>query len=171
MDGEKRDKNVIIRDARFSDIDPLTNLRPPRGLHADRIRDPQLSQDARYVVAEAGGKPVGFGVIHFQGDPLWDRPDQVPLVMDLWVDPNLRGRGIGKKVLRALEQSAREKGFPCVFLQVQAEKNPRAVELYRKLGYQPLQSRACRDPYHTVDDGGNVSEGKELIIDMQKWLD
>ena len=171
MEGEQSDKDVIIRDATFFDIDPLTNLRPPRGLHVDRIRDPQLSADARYIVAESNGKPVGFGVIHFQGDPLWDRPDQVPLVMDLWVDPDLRGRGIGKKVLRALEQSAREKGFSCVFLQVQPEKNPRAIELYRKLGYQPLQSKPYPDLYHTVDDEGNVREGTQLIVDMRKLLD
>src|SRR4051812_36528486 len=86
---EGADKDVINRDATFSDIEPLTNLRPPRGLHADRIRD-RFSSDARYVVAEVNGKPAAFGVIHFQGDPMWERPEQVPIVMDLYVAPALR---------------------------------------------------------------------------------
>ena len=169
MDGENV-SNVFVRDATFSDVDPLTNLRPPRGLHADRIRE-RTSTDARYVVAEVNGRPAGFGVIHFQGDPMWERPDQVPLVMDLYVSPDLRGKGIGKRVLRALEQSARERGFSCVYLQVEAEKNPKVLEMYRKLGYQPLQSKGYRDPYHTVDDEGNVHEGTETIVDMRKLLD
>lgn len=162
--------DVLVRDATFSDVDLLTNLRPPRGLHADRIRE-RSSDDARYVVAEVAGRPAGFGVIHFQGDPMWERPEQVPLVMDLWVAPDLRRKGIGSRVLRALEQSARERGFGCVYLQVEADKNPRAVELYRKLGYQPLQSKPYRDPYHTVDEAGNVHEGTEMIVDMRKLLD
>jgi ribosomal protein S18 acetylase RimI-like enzyme len=166
---EGADKDVIIRDATFSDIEPLTNLRPPRGLHADRIRD-RFSSDARYVVAEVNGKPAAFGVIHFEGDPMWERPEQVPIVMDLYVAPDLRKRGIGRRVLAALEKTASDRGFSCVYLQVEAEKNPNAVELYRKLGYQPLASRSLRDPYHTVDDEGNVHEGSETVIDMRKLL-
>src|SRR4051812_25811067 len=100
-------KPVIIRDATFNDIDALTNLRPPRGIHADRIRE-KTNADSKYVVAEIDGRPAAFGVIHFQGDPLWDRPNQVPLVMDVYVAPKLRRRGIAKRVLGALEQSAKD---------------------------------------------------------------
>ena len=158
---------VTVRNATPADVEALTALRPPRGIHADRITQPTV----RYVVAESAGKPVGFGVIHFQGDPLWDRPEQVPLVMDLYVAPNLRGRGIGRRVLRALETSARERGFSAVYLQVEPDRNPKAVELYRKLGYQPLQSRPYKDLYRFVDDQGNVTEGEEMVIDMKKWLE
>jgi len=168
MEGE--DAKVVVRDATFSDVDSLTNLRPPRGLHADRVRD-RSSSDVRYVVAEVNGRPAAFGVIHFEGDPMWERPERVPLVMDLYVAPNLRRKGIGSRLLKALEQSARERGFSCVYLQVEADRNPKAVELYQKLGYQPLQAKPYRNPYHTVDDAGNVHEAEELIVDMRKLLD
>lgn len=164
MDGDKA--AITVRDATPADVESLTALRPPRGLHLDRVGQPS----SRYVIAETDGKPVGFGVIHFQGDAMWQRPEQVPVVMDLYVAPNLRGRGIGSRVLRVLEQSARERGFSAVFLQVQADANPKAVGLYRKLGYQPMTSHAHRDFFHTVDDQGNVIEGKEMVIDMKKWL-
>jgi GNAT superfamily N-acetyltransferase len=165
MDGEVG--NIVVRQATPRDVEALTSLRPPRGIHADRI----TQGTTQYVLAEQSGKPVGFGVIHFKGDPLWQRPEQVPLVMDLYVAPNLRGLGIGKRVLKALEQSARERGFSAVYLQVEAGRNPRALQLYRKLGYQPLQAEPYKDIYHSVDDQGNVIEGMEMVVDMKKWLD
>jgi ribosomal protein S18 acetylase RimI-like enzyme len=165
MDGS--DKDVVVRNATPADLDALTQLRPPRGLHVDRL-PPDDSKHC--VVAEVEGKPAGFGVVYFQGDPMWDRPQQVPLVMDLWVAPNLRSRGIGSRMMQALEQTARQRGYPCVYVQVQAEKNPRAISLYRRLGYQVLQSKGYHDFFHEVDEHGNVREGVETIIDMQKWL-
>lgn len=69
-------------------------------------------------------------------------------------------------------RSQREhRGFSAVYLQVQPERTPHVVELYQKLGYQPLQSKPYPDPYHTVDDEGNVREGTEMIVDMRKLLD
>jgi len=160
---------VVVREARPADLEALTDLRPPRGLHEDRV--PAGADDGKqYVLAEVEGRPAGFGVIYFRGDPMWERPERVPLVMDLWVAPDLRSRGIGRRVLETLEQTARHRGFPCVYVQVQADKNPRAVSLYRRLGYRPLQSKPYRDFFHEVDDQGNVHEGTELIVDMQKWL-
>jgi ribosomal protein S18 acetylase RimI-like enzyme len=163
MDGEN--PAVVIRPARPTDLSALTELRPPRGLHADRFDD-----DKQYVLAEVDGKPAGFGVIHFRGDPMWERPEQVPLVMDVWVAPELRRRGIGSRMISALEQSARDRGFPCVYIQVQADKNPRAVELYQRLGYRLLQSKPYPDLFHDVDEHGNVRAGTEVIVDLQKWL-
>jgi len=162
MDGEP-----IVREATPRDIEALTNLRPPRGIHTDRVHQDTTS----YVVAEQNGRAVAFGVIHFKGNPLWERPEQVPLVMDLYVAPNLRGQGIGKRVLKALEQSARERGYSAVYLQVEPDKNPRALELYKKLGYQPLQATPYKDIYRFVDEQGNVTEGTEMVVDMKKWLD
>ncbi len=126
MDGDA--VSITVRYATSGDVESLALLRPPRGIHADRI----MEETVRYVIAEFAGQPVGFGVIHFQSDALSDRPEQVPLVKDLYVAPNLRGRGIGSRVLQALEHSAREQGFVAVYLQVEADRNPQAVDLYRK---------------------------------------
>lgn len=167
MDGAT--ERIIVREATPADVEALTQLRPPRGIHADRVGGE--GADSKYVIAEVNGRPAGFGVIRFTGDPLWDRPEQVPLVMDLYVSPTLRRRGIARRVLTALEKSARDRGFSCVYLQVQPQKNPRVVDLYKKLGYQPLQAKPYPDPYHTVDEQGNVHEGTELIVDMRKLLD
>ena len=164
---QKLPRDFVLRDATPQDLEALTSLRPPKGLHTDRIARPQ----SQYILAEQNGKPVAFGVIHFESDPLWDRPDHTPRVMDLHVAPNLRSRGIGRRVLRALEQTARQRGFCAVYLQVEPDKNPRALDLYKKLGYQPLATRPYRDLYRAVDDHGNVSESEETVVDMRKLLD
>lgn len=46
-----------------------------------------------------------------------------------------RGRGYGTQLLDAVYQLAKEKGAPCVGLNVD-EHNPKAEALYRKVGYQ-----------------------------------
>ena len=160
---------VVLRDATRADIEALTELRPPRGLHADRIPNGP-DDEKRYVVAEVDGRPAGFGVIYFRGDPMWQRPQQVPMVMDLWVAPRFRRRGIGRSIVRSLEDTARGRGFRCVYLQVEAEKNPQAVQVYQQMGYEPLEERRHKDLYAEVDEHGNVHEREELILDMRKWL-
>jgi ribosomal protein S18 acetylase RimI-like enzyme len=101
---------------------------------------------------------------------MWERPDQVPLMMDLWVAPRFRRRGVGKSIVRSLEEAARARGFRCVYLQVEAEKNRQAVQIYERMGYEKLEARRHKDLYAEVDEAGTVHEREEVILDMRKWL-
>jgi ribosomal protein S18 acetylase RimI-like enzyme len=162
---------VTFRDATASDLDALTALRPPRGLHADRIATSAAGgDDKQYLLALIENRPVAFAVIYFRGDPMWQRPDRVPLIMDLYVAPNFRRRGIARRLTQSLESSAASRGFSCVYLQVQSERNPHVIAMYERLGYQKLQQRPYKDFYAEVDERGNVREGEEMILDMRKWL-
>ena len=169
--------SVHVRDVTRADLDALAALRPTRELHAARLCN-DIDDDAkRYFLAEisdddGGGdhRPIGFGVIYFRGEVTWRRPDRVPLIMDLWVAPKLRRRGVGDMILRALEDAARARSFPCVFLQVQPLRDPAVVAMYERRGYQRLQQEPYRDLYAEVDDAGVLREAQTLILDMQKWL-
>jgi len=167
--------SVHVRDVSRGDLDALAALRPTRELHAARVCN-DIDDDAkRYFLAEIADadhvrRPIGFGVIYFRGEVTWRRPDRVPLIMDLWVAPKLRRRGVGDMILRALEDAARARGFPCVFLQVQPQRNAAAVAMYQRRGYQKLQESPYRDLYAEVDDAGVLREAQTLILDMQKWL-
>ena len=169
--------SVHIRDVTRADLDALAALRPTRELHAARVCN-DIDDDAkRYFLAEASRgdsgadrAPVGFGVIYFRGEPTWRRPDRVPLIMDLWVAPRRRRRGVGGALLHALEDAARARGFSCVFLQVQPQRDPAVVAMYQRRGYQKLQEQPYRDLYAEVDDAGVLRESQALILDMQKWL-
>jgi ribosomal protein S18 acetylase RimI-like enzyme len=161
---------LTVRDATLADLDALTALRPPRTLHAERIAPLTDDPDKRYLLALLDTRPVAFGVIYFRGDPMWDRPDQVPLIKDLWVAENHRRRGVGRRLAESLESAARARGFPCVYLQVRAERTPHVIEMYQRMGYQKLQQRPRKDVYAEIDEQGSVREGEEMILDMQKWL-
>ena len=167
--------NIRVRDVTRGDLDALAALRPTRELHAARVCT-DIDDDAkRYFLAEITGgddgrTPVGFGVIYFRGEPTWRRPDRVPLIMDLWVAPKMRRRGVGAMILHALEDAARGRGFPCVFLQVQPQRDPGVLAMDERRGYQRLQQQPYRDLYAEVDDAGVLRESQALILDMQKWL-
>lgn len=54
----------------------------------------------------------------------------------LWVDPALRGRGLGRTVVHAAGLLARQRRMPSMYLQVEAE-NEVAIGLYESEGFRP----------------------------------
>lgn len=61
-----------------------------------------------------------------------------PEINGLGVRPeDLRSRGIGSALIRAAEDLAGQRGFGAIGLGVGTD-NPRAAQLYARLGYRPL---------------------------------
>lgn len=79
-----------------------------------------LSQDPvefTGVIAELDGKPVGLAHYLFHRF-LWTLEDTCYL-MDLFVDPEVRGQGIGRALIEAVHEVAREGGAPGVYWMTQ----------------------------------------------------
>ncbi|PIB38136.1 GNAT family N-acetyltransferase [Maribacter sp. 4G9] len=55
-------------------------------------------------------------------------------VKRMYVDPEMRGKGIASKILKALEEWARELGFTYCVLET-GLRQPEAISLYKKNGY------------------------------------
>lgn len=53
------------------------------------------------------------------------------------VRPQYRGCGLGARLMRVVEEDLRQRGFSVVTLNV-AKDNPRARQLYDRLGYHPV---------------------------------
>ncbi len=106
----------------------------------------------------------------FHADPGWQRQNQLPLLMDLFVAPDHRSQGIGAAMVAAVEEFALAKGYGHLYLHVEPDRNPRAFALYKRLGFQPLQSQPYESPFRFADSAGNVQEGVEWVVDMRKWL-
>lgn len=95
------------------------------------------------LLAVEGDEPVGLAVCcegfsTFAGKPLVN-------IHDLVVSPNHRGRGIGQKLLEAVEQEARHRGCAALSLEVLGDNLP-AMKLYRKCGFvggQAIQPVHC----------------------------
>ena len=81
-----------------------------------------------FLVAEINGKVVGYVIALLRGGALGH-------IISVAVDPKYRGRGIGKSLLKAIEELLRDSGAKVIRLEV-SEDNEVAINLYRKLNYE-----------------------------------
>ncbi len=84
------------------------------------------------VLAEADKRAVGIAVCFesystFLGQPLVN-------IHDLAVVPDARGRGVGRRLIDAVEAEARRRGCGRITLEVRSD-NLGAQQLYRRLGF------------------------------------
>jgi len=84
------------------------------------------------VIAYYDGKPVGCGCFK-----KFDK-DSVE-IKRMYVDPEIRGKGIASAVLNALEKWAKETGFIHTVLETGVKLDD-ANALYRKQGYQIIEN-------------------------------
>jgi predicted N-acetyltransferase YhbS len=82
--------------------------------------------DVHALVAEVNGRVAGSNF-------LWEG-DAVAGVGPITVDPAVQNAAIGRRLMRAVLERAREKGFKAVRL-VQAAYHSRSLSLYTKLGF------------------------------------
>jgi GNAT superfamily N-acetyltransferase len=66
------------------------------------------SEDGMLLGARDGGSPVGFACLHWTLSSL--TADETVLLSDLFVDPDTRGRGVGRALIEASATIARERG-------------------------------------------------------------
>jgi DNA-binding MarR family transcriptional regulator/GNAT superfamily N-acetyltransferase len=101
---------------------------PSRSISADAD---QLTPPAGlFFLARLRGAPVGCGALKFHGTG----PAELKR---MWVSPTVRGLGLGRRLLRELEDRARAAGVTVVRL----ETNRRLIEaisLYRAAGYREV---------------------------------
>lgn len=145
--------NFNIRLATIHDIPELMRLIPQsvRALSTDYYNaqqiesavihvfgvDTQLIEDHTYFVAEAAGELVGCGgwsrrrtlyggdQMKSEDDPLLDPAKESARIRAFFVHPDHARKGIGRLIIRACEEAAREAGF-------------RSLELVATLPGEPL---------------------------------
>ena len=98
----------------------------------EEIFDDEISAENRtYLVAEDDGL-VGFGGVMVVGDE--------GHVMNVLVDPDYRGQGIGRRLVLALIDAAVAEGARHMTLEVRTG-NEAARSLYASLGFAPVGTR------------------------------
>jgi ribosomal protein S18 acetylase RimI-like enzyme len=90
------------------------------------------------LVARLSGEPVGCGAVKFHG------PEPAELKR-MWVSPSVRGLGVGRRMLRSLEERAQQAGASVVRLETN-RRLTEAIKLYRSSGYQEV-SAFNREPF------------------------
>ena len=163
----KHDEKPVIRDARPEDVPTLGAFKEGEVFHRDRLRDAD-GKTLRYLVAELDGAVVGHGLLVFGQPPTWPKMKHLPQMIDLWIRPDLRSRGIGRAMIARMEQLARKAGCSEMFLGVDPDNNPRALALYQRLGYVAIDAKPVEDRWEHIDSSGVRHGGVEWIIHMKK---
>jgi GNAT superfamily N-acetyltransferase len=97
-------------------------------------------------VAEIGGRVVGHLMLTFEEGPVYLLPELRPhaFVDTLFVDPEVRGAGVARRLMAAAEHLARERGQRRIALSVQAG-NTAAEATYVRLGFAPYAAKLIKD--------------------------
>lgn len=90
---------------------------------------------AEVIIADFGGTPAGFALFFHNYSTFLARPGLY--LEDLYVRPELRGRGIGKRLLSRLAEVAVERGCGRFEWSV-LDWNEPAIRFYENLGAEPM---------------------------------
>lgn len=133
-------------------------------------RHRQYLKDAIYK--SQTGESSFFGV--FSGDDLiaycgirYDTTPDAGYMTMLTVREEYQGKGIGTKFIEFLEQKILEYGRPFVELSVE-ENNPRAQNLYIRLGYKPIRKQ--KETWEEDGEDGGVKMYTTMTDVMRKGL-
>ena len=128
--------NIELRSATTADAQRLQqSVWPERSVTAvlellQRVEDNARRGRGQGLIASSiapNARPVAFGQL-----TLWPRTSEIS---DLAVAAEVRGQGIGTAMIIALIEVARSLNLPEVEIGA-AQSNPRALALYRRLGFQ-----------------------------------
>ena len=127
-------------------------LRPWNDPQQDIARKLRVQREL-FLVGEIDGRIVGVVMAGYEGHRGW--------VNYLAVEPELRGRGLGRQLMLAIERLLGERGCPKVSLQIR-RGNRDVVRFYESLGYAEddvvsMGKRLVRDEGgRTASSGGDA---------------
>jgi mycothiol synthase len=134
--GKDEENWALVRNAAFSTLKgsetPITTEGVTKLLHDDDYLEGGM------LLLFHHGKPVG--VIRGADDEYEDAP--IMNIGPVAVTPEYQGRGLGRILLRASLQFAREKGYKRTILSVNGE-NERAQALYIQEGFKQVEAVVC----------------------------
>jgi putative acetyltransferase len=117
----------------------LTELYPPDQRFGPNLKAAHLEGGrGAFLVAREGGRAVGCGAIRLI-DPTTAEAKR------MYVEPDRRGRGIGRAMLAGLEAAARQLGARRLVLETGIHQKA-AIALYRHAGFMPVD---CWGEYAT----------------------
>jgi ribosomal protein S18 acetylase RimI-like enzyme len=107
-----------------------------RGLYEEWLAEP----DAFVLVAEAGGEPVGYALVHMRApDETWATGDRIAELESLAVLPEYRRLGVGRALVDAVFEHLRALDVSHWGVGVMSS-NADAIRFYERLGLLPFIS-------------------------------
>lgn len=103
----------------------------PDGADRDVLQVEEYYRDGEFWVVEWQGNVVGTAAYY----PI-DRGENAVEIRKMYLLPIVRGKGLGRVLLNALESRIRQRGFTEIWIET-ASVLQEAVLLYEKSGYEP----------------------------------
>lgn len=95
---------------------------------------------ATFLATENG---IDYGIS--AGGPYRSHSRDCAGMYSVWVDPRMRGRGLGEQLIHAVISWAKEAGFDELCLEV-GDHNTAAITLYERCGFLPTGNTLALDP-------------------------
>ena len=119
--------HVSFDDRRFVSPDP------PGPVFFEFFASQIARADAALLIAELGAAPVGYAFVRMEEESIEDLRGASAWLHDIFVDPEARGRGIGKRLVEAAIDAARSLGSSNLMLSVSPSNAP-GRRLFESLG-------------------------------------
>ena len=143
--------NIIIREAIPGDLNALLECeqgivryeRPFDGtlrdgeIHYYNLAEMIVADHVHVVVAEVDGKIVGSGYARIEKANPYHKHEDYAYLGCMYVEPEMRGKGINSLVLEALKNWCRSKNITELRLEVYTYNEP-AIKAYEKAGFKPI---------------------------------
>ncbi len=113
------------------------------------------------ALRDGAGAPVAIGGIDYVKTP------DAGVMWQLCTHPELRGRGLGTRLMRAMEDRIRSRNLQWAILGVE-DDNPRARSLYERLGYREF--RRSNESWEVTMDDGTVALYETEVAQLRKQL-
>ena len=137
---ERSEQEYAVEIARSRDLDPEVAVAQAVGEFAELLPDGLASPDMHLWTAVVDDEPVGIGWFELRqrasGVSAW--------IFDIQVDPDRRGQGLGRGLLHALHDAARDLGAASMTLNVFGGNAP-AIRLYESSGYAVTSQQMRRE--------------------------
>jgi ribosomal protein S18 acetylase RimI-like enzyme len=137
---ERSERDYAEDIATSRDLEPEAAMAQSAGEFAQLLPQGLSSPDMHLWTAVVGDESVGMGWFELRqrasGVSAW--------IFDISVDPARRGQGLGRGLLDALHDAARELGATSMTLNVFGD-NPTAIRLYESSGYTVTAQQMKRD--------------------------
>jgi ribosomal protein S18 acetylase RimI-like enzyme len=137
---ERSEREYAAEIATSRDLEPAAAVAQSAGEFAQLLPDGLASPDMHLWTAMVGDETVGIGWIELRqrasGVSAW--------IFDIRVDSERRGQGLGRGLLEALHDAARELGATSMTLNVFGD-NPTAIRLYETSGYTVTAQQMRRE--------------------------
>lgn len=102
---------------------------------AERLTADVNNPNFAYYFIKVSDKPIGFIKIKLTADLATFKTEETVELEKIYVLPEMKGQGVGKKALTAIIQEMKDAGKNIFFLCV-IDSNTAAIKFYEKLGFQ-----------------------------------